>query len=82
MRKYKDLRKKVCLQLWEQFSKVEGSEEWNDATLDEEEFLIGMLEEYLPFKNEDQHEHWLDVLQGFKFWEDLEELTLSIINQL
>ena len=46
-----------------------------------EEQLIDTLEKNLNFKSEEQHQYWLGVLFSYKFWEDFEELTLSIINQ-
>lgn len=46
----------------------------------EQEKIISKLEKVLPFKNENEKNHWLEVLQSFKFWEDFEELTLKIIN--
>lgn len=46
----------------------------------EQEKILSKLEKVLPFKNENEKNHWLEVLQSFKFWEDFEELTLKIIN--
>ena len=81
MKKYKELRRNICLDLWARLSKLEDGTSWEDESISEEEFLVGMLEKYMPFKNQQQHEKWLDVLFGYKFWEDFEELTLLIINQ-
>lgn len=50
----------------------ENIEETNRAT--------ELLEKALVFPNKETHIKWLDVLQGFKFWEDFESLTISIIN--
>lgn len=42
--------------------------------------LVEELENNLPFKDRKEHKKWLECLQGFKFWEDFEEMTLNIIN--
>lgn len=69
------------LKRWQQFSYLVGREEQDDRTIKLEEEAIKEIEELLPFKNEEEHQHWLDVLQGYKFWEDLEELTMGIIKR-
>lgn len=37
------------------------------------------LEKAIPFKNEEEHNKWLDLGATFKFFEEFEELTVSII---
>lgn len=41
--------------------------------------LLKKIDSSLPFKDQQEKEHWLDVLFSYKFWEDFEELTNSII---
>ena len=67
--------------LWERFSSL-VSEDQTEEVINEENSIIEELEKMMPFENQLEHEHWLDVLQGFKFWEDFEELTLNIIRRL
>lgn len=69
------------LELWEKYSNLVGSDQDDDETIVKENLLIGEIESLMQFKNREEHEHWLDVLQGYKFWEDFEELTLSIIKR-
>ena len=76
----KAANKEKLLKMWEEWCELFESDQVEE-TIDKENELIGQIEELMPFKNEEQHQHWLDVLFSFKFWEDFEELTLSIINQ-
>lgn len=39
------------------------------------------LEQAIPFKDEEEHNKWLDLGATFKFFEDFEEMTLSIIKR-
>jgi hypothetical protein len=39
------------------------------------------LEKAIPFKDEEEHNKWLDLGATFKFFEDFEDLTLSIIKR-
>lgn len=39
------------------------------------------LEKVMPFKDEEEHDNWLDLGATFKFFEDFEEMTLSIIKR-
>ncbi len=39
------------------------------------------LEKAMPFKSEEEHNNWLDLGATFKFFEDFEEMTLSIIKR-
>ena len=68
------------LDLWERYSQLMGMDQSSD-TIEEQNELIGKIEELMPFKNEEEHEQWLNVLMSFKFWEDFESLTLSIIER-
>ena len=68
------------LDLWEKYSKLVESEQ-DDETITKENLLLEEIESLLPFKSKMEHEHWLNVLQGYKFWEDFEELTLNIIKR-
>ena len=65
------------MRLWYKFCDI-----WDTDQDEEENKLIEEIENALPFKDKEEHEHWLKVLQGFKFWEDFEELTLSIAQRL
>lgn len=40
------------------------------------------VEKMLPFKNEEQHQKWIDLATSFKFWQDIDNLTYEIINQI
>ena len=44
--------------------------------------LIDKLISLLPFQNEKEKENYLDLIFGFKFWEDWEKETIRIINNL
>ena len=61
---------------WNEFSNIVGNDE-----IDQENELLGHIEQELVFENEQEKEHWLDVLSSYKFWEDFEELTNSIIQR-
>ena len=67
--------------LWERFSSL-IEEDQTEEVINESNELLEKIEGLLPFENKLEHNHWLDVLQGFKFWEDFEELTLNIIRRL
>lgn len=73
--------KERLLAKWRSFSYLVGKEEQDDRTIELQEEAIKEIEKLLPFKDEEEHEHWLDVLQGFKFWEDFEDLTMEIMNR-
>lgn len=66
------------LMLWKRYSRLVESENEN---IDLENALICEIEKLMPFKDQQEHEHWLDVSSSYKFWEDFEELTLNIINR-
>ena len=71
-----------CFKLWNDLNDAIFREnELGEETLDEQTVIIENLEKLLPFENKEQHEKWLDVLFGYKFWEDFEQLTLSIMYQ-
>ena len=67
--------------LWESFSSLVGKDQ-TEEVINESNELLAKIEGLLPFENQLEHNHWLDVLQGFKIWEDFEELTLNIIRRL
>lgn len=69
------------LELWERFSSLVGADQTEEVINESNELLL-RIEELLPFKNLLEHDHWLDVAQGFRCWEDFEELTLNIIRRL
>lgn len=50
--------------------------------VDECNKLIGYIEEILPFESQEEHNKWLDVVETFKAWEDLQEVTWNIANRL
>lgn len=66
--------------LWERYSSS-LDEPQNNKNIERQNKLLEELENALPFKDQQEHEKWIDVLTTFKFWEDFEELTLSIINR-
>ena len=53
----------------------------NEDYTDQINELVGGLENALYFKDQQEHEKWLDVLSSYKFWEDFEEITMSIIHR-
>lgn len=69
------------LNLWERFSALVGEDQTEEVIKESNELLI-KIEKLLPFKNLLEHDQWLNILQGFKCWEDFEELTLKIIRRL
>lgn len=75
------MKKRKMLKLWKRFSYLMGQDQL-EPTIEEEDEIIRIIDENLPFKDAQEHDHWLDVLMGFKFWEDFEELTLEIINRM
>ena len=66
--------------LWKRYSKLVESDQ-SEKVIDEENKLIGEIEEKLSFKDEEEHQKWLDILFTYKFWEDIEEMTLMIIER-
>lgn len=42
---------------------------------------VGKVEKGLTFRTREEHKKWLDVLSSYKFWEDFEDLTNSIIKR-
>lgn len=68
------------LRKWRYYSYLVGKDETND-NIEKANKLIEEIEQLMPFKDKEEHEHWLDVLTSYKFWEDFEELTLEIINR-
>ena len=68
---------KIVKSYWEAFS---SAVEENECEL--QIALIEIIEQSLPFKDEAEHIKWLNVLDVFKFWQDLESLTLTIIKRL
>ena len=81
MGKYERELKFYLETLWERFSSLVGKDQ-TEEVINNENSILKELDEMLPFKDQLEHNHWLDVLQGFKFWEDFEELTLNIIRRL
>ena len=67
--------------LWNEYSSLIGSDQEEDE-IARENSLLESIELVLPFKDKQEHEHWLDVTSCYKFWEDFEELTLSIAARL
>lgn len=68
----------TLLRMWRRYSYLVG-EDQTEETIDKENALLLEIEELLPFKNQEEHEHWMDVGNG-NCWEDFDELTKSIIN--
>lgn len=54
---------------------------FKDNDIERQTLIIEELENKLPFINQKVKDHWLGVVASFKFWEDLEEETLKIIDQ-
>ena len=62
---------------WEAFSSA-----IEDDEIELQNLLLEKIEEKLPFKDEVEHNNWLNVSDTFKFWEDFEDLTINIIKRL
>jgi len=75
--KVKAPTKRSILRLWKRWSKLVCRDQ-NEVANN----LIGEIEKELPFKDQEEHQKWLDCLFTFKFWEDFEGMTLNIINRL
>lgn len=73
----KDGTRNHLLFLWASFSY-----HFENNNVDECNHYTQLLEKYLPFENEEEHQKWLDILFEFKFYEDLEEITKKIIDRL
>lgn len=63
--------------LWASFSYHFGRDE-----VDESNASLERLEKYLPFKDEEEHQKWLEIGSSFKFWEDFESFTKTIIDRV
>lgn len=63
---------------WGELADLVGSDQ-EQENIEKENNLIEQISNTLPFKDQQEKEHWLDVCQGFKFWEDFRELTASIM---
>lgn len=63
---------------WKELGRIIGNDQ-EEETIERENTLTEQLSNLLPFKDQQEKEHWLDVCQSFKFWEDFEGLTNSII---
>lgn len=72
--------KRSLERLWERYVSLLDAPQ-NGKTIDKENKLLEEIEKALPFKDQQEHQKWLEVSETFKFWEDFEELTLSIINR-
>lgn len=79
--KYQLPSKKYLLRLWTKYSNLIEKGDGDSESIDKENMLICELENHLPFKDEEEHNHWLDLGSSFKYWEDWEELNMSIINR-
>ena len=75
--KVKAPTKRSILRLWKRWTKLVRRDQ-NEVANN----LIGEIEKELPFKDQEEHQKWLDCLFTFKFWEDFEGMTLNIINRL
>ena len=72
--------KEELLRKWRVYSYLVEQDQ-TEEVIERENKEIQEIESLLPFKDLQEHEHWLDVLQSYKFWEDIEELTMNIINR-
>lgn len=63
--------------LWNKLSKAT-----DENNIDDSNKTVIEIEKLLPFKDEEEHKHWLDISSTFKFWEDFEDLTKSIAKRL
>ena len=67
---------KTLKENWKEFCDIVSGEDF-----EEQNALLEKIENSLSFKDQQEKEHWLDVLSSYKFWEDFEELTNSIIQR-
>lgn len=70
-------QRKKFKKLWLDFS---NAMDQNDTVLCND--LILKIENILPFKNEQEHLRWLNLVASFIVWEDLEDFTKNIANRL
>lgn len=65
---------------FERLSKLVEQDQ-TEENINQQNKAIEELENALMFVDQQEKEHWLDVLATYKFWEDFEELTLRIIHK-
>lgn len=68
----------TLLRMWRRYSYLVEQDQ-TEENIEKENNLLLEIESMLPFKNQEEHEHWMDVGNG-NCWEDFDELTKSIIN--
>ena len=73
------ISKEELLRKWKHYSNLIEKDQ-TEKVIEQENKEIEEIEKLLPFKNEQEHKKWLVVGMGCKYWEDFEELTMSIIN--
>ncbi len=74
------MNKKQLLELWRDWKKYflkEPIQEYIDIS----NVIMNSLSINLPFKDKEEEEQWNDLGATFKFFEDFEEMTLSIIKR-
>lgn len=70
--------KKQFLQIWE----VIIQDNIKNEHIDYINKLSDIFIENLPFENKKEKEKYIDLFTSFKFFEDIEKLTMKIINRL
>ena len=68
----------TLLRMWRRYSYL-VSEDQTESVIEKENALLIEIEKQMPFKNQEEHERWMDVGNG-NCWETWEEMTLDIIN--
>lgn len=80
--KTKAKNKRDLLKLFYRASYYVCNENQNEKTISKANELVDKLIELLPFENDQEKERYIDLVGGFKFWEDWESETIRIINNL
>lgn len=71
---------KTLKENWKALSHLVECDQTTDI-IDAQNEYTSKVENGLNFRSKEEHEKWLNVLSSYKFWEDFEELTNSIIQR-
>ena len=80
--KKENITKQYLLRLFYRASFYVCHENQNEKNIEKACELVDKLIELLPFRNEREKQKYLDIVYGFKFWENWESETIRIINNL
>ena len=80
--KKKTLTKQDLLRLFYRASFYVCHDDQSEKNIQKGNKLVDELISLLPFQNDQEKDKYLDLIFGFKFWEDWEKETIRIINNL